>query len=222
MGLFKKILYKLSGTTEEIQEIYMAKGVCDEYVDAYAAYNKNPTPYRKCIIADFYTTVGRYAEAERLLDSVKVNIATNDDVRGIAYLERITLYCRTKRFAEAEEIFEKNQRFLDIYFTSASGEKIAGSYYGNAAGLLAHAGNENGAYDYLANLKAWTMKHQPEFPITWNLVYVLVLKFLGNELAQLEYEETKRKIEAYTGYEREWQKEHLLKQLDNIYFEGVF
>ena len=35
MGLLQKVLYKLAGTSEEVQKIYTEKGLCPEYVEAY-------------------------------------------------------------------------------------------------------------------------------------------------------------------------------------------
>lgn len=216
MGLLKKILYKLAGTSEELQELYMEKGLCSEYVDAYIEFHKKPKPYDKLLIVDMLGAVGRFAEAEEMLDSVKINAFSDDDLRGLGYFVRINLYICTNRRAEALEILKKNMKFLDIYFNSYARvyRKVAGAFYDAAADLFSYEGDEKAAMHYLNLEKQWSQKYEPKFPIMPRITYVRILKNLNMEIMNEEYENVKRLIEGYDGYERQWQKDSLLNLLE--------
>lgn len=215
MGIIKKLLNKMAGVTEEMQAIYIEKGPCSEYVDAYIAAHKNPKPYDRLLIADQLISVKRYEEAEKMLDSVKISALSDDDIKGTGHFERINLYLRTGRADEAFEIFCKNKKFFDIYFGSPARERMAGSFYDVAADVLSIKGDEHGAMQYISFIRKWSQKYEPAFPVMSGVSYVRVLKNLGNSQWHDEYASLKNQIENYGGYQMKWQKESTLNLLED-------
>lgn len=214
MGLMKKILYKLAGTSEELQELYKEKGPCNEYIDALMAFQKKPSDFDKILNADLLISVERFEEAERLLDSVKINFMSDDDIKGFGVFVRTNLYIQTGRREEAHEIFKKELKFLNIFFSSPSKARSAGAFYDLAAEIFSYEGDEKAAMHFLNLEKQWSQKYEPKFPIMPRITYVRILKNLNMEIMNEEYENVKRLIEGYDGYERQWQKDSLLNLLE--------
>lgn len=219
MGLMKKILYKIVGINGEMEELYRKKGLCNELVDVCIANFKNPKPYEKCLIADMLISVGRYAEAEDVLDNIKMPLIHDKDLKGESVFERINLYVQTRRYEQATEIFSQNQKFLDIYFNSHAHEKFSGDYFGAVARIFAANNNEQGASHYLSLEKSLSEKHETDFPISWKITNVAVLKLLGSDTAQAEYEKLKAEIESH-DFPMVWQKEHNLKLLSQAVMDS--
>lgn len=212
MGLIKKILYKIVGINGKMEEIYRKKGLCNEMVDVCIANFKNPKPYYKCLIADMLISVGRYTEAEEILDSISLNLMSDDDAKGMTLFERMNLYINTGRYEKATEIFTQNQKFLGIYFTSPVREGMSGAYFDAVARIFAANNNEHGANHYLSLEKSFCEKYDADFPIYWKITNVAVLKLFGSDTAQAEYEKLKAEIESH-DFPMVWQKEHNLKLL---------
>lgn len=214
MGLLKKVLYRLAGTSEELQHLYAEKGPCNEYIDAVIAFQKKPSSFDKCLNADLLISVERYNEAEELLDGVKINAFSDDDVKGMENFVRANLYIHTGRREEAGEIFHKNVKFFEIYFQSPSKMRYLGAYLDLAADIPSGEGDENGAMTFIGRMRAWSQKYEMNFPVMSKISYVRVLKNLGKETLQSEYDLTKSYIENYNGYKMQWQKENLLDMLE--------
>lgn len=215
MGILKKLLNKMAGVTEEMQIIYNEKGPCSEYVDAYIAAHKNPKQYDRLLIADQLISVKRYEEAEQMVDSVKITVLSDDDIKGTGNFVKINLYICTGCIDEAWEIFCREKKFLDIYFGSPVRERMAGSYYDVSADILSLKGNEEGAMQYIGCIRKWSQKYEADFPVLSKISYVRVLKNLGNTQWQDEYDSLKNYIKNYSGYQRQWQKENMLNLLED-------
>ncbi len=216
MGILKKVLYKLAGTNEEIQQIYVEKGPCNEYIDALMAFQKKPSGFDKCLNADMLISLERYDEAEELLNSVKINAFSDDDIKSMGNYVKANLYLRTGRREEAGEIFHKNEKLFEIYFQSPSKMRYFGAYLDLAADIVSGEGDEKGAMYHIGRMRNWSQKYEPNFPVMSRISYVRVLKNLGieKEIFQAEYDSTKSFIENYDGYKMQWQKENMLDQLE--------
>lgn len=219
MGILKKILYKMAGTNEEIESLYREKGPCNEWVDARIAIQKKPKTFDKALNADMLISVGRYAEAEEILDSISLNLISDDDAKGMTLFERMNLYINTGRYEKATEIFTQNQKFLDIYFTSPVREGMSGAYFDTVARIFAVNNNEKGASHYLSLEKSFSEKRENDFPISWKITNVAVLKLLGSDAVQTEYEKVKAEIESH-DFPMVWQKEHNLKLLSQAVMDS--
>lgn len=217
MGIFKKILYKLAGTSEELQQLYAEKGPCNEYIDALIAFQKKPSDFDKILNADLLISAERYAEAEEILDGIKINsLLSDDDIKGMGNLVLMNLYIHTGRRKEAGELLRKHTKFHDIYFQSPSRRRYAACYYDLAADILSYEGDEKAAMHFLNLEKQWSQKYEPKFPIMPRITYVGILKNLNMEIMNEEYENVKRLIEGYDGYTRQWQKDSLLNILEKV------
>ncbi|MDE6797129.1 MAG: hypothetical protein K2J36_03855 [Ruminococcus sp.] len=216
MGILKKILYKMAGTNEEIESLYREKGPCNEWVDARIAIQKKPKTFDKALNADMLISVGRYAEAEEILDSISLNLMSDDDAKGMTLFERMNLYIHTGRYEKATEIFTQNQKFLDIYFTSPVRERYAIAYFDAISRISAYNHDEQNANNYLSHEKVFSEKYEGDFPVMFKITNVAVLKLLGSESAQSEYEKLKAEIESH-DFPMVWQKEHNLKLLSKAF-----
>lgn len=215
MGLLKKVLYKLAGTSEELQELYKEKGPCNEYVDAVIAFQKKPSDFDKIMNADLLISVERYAEAEEILNGIKIDsLLADDDIKGMGNFVLMNLYIHTGRREGAGELLRKHAKFHDIYFQSPSRKRYAIAYYDLAADIFSYEGNEKAAMNFLNLEKQWSQKYEPKFPIMPRISYVRILKNLNMEILNEEYENVKRFIEEYDGYERQWQKDSMLDLLE--------
>ncbi len=215
MGILKKILYKLAGTSEELQQLYAEKGPCNEYVDACIAFQKNPSPFDTILNADLLISVERYDEAEELLDSVKINsVFSDDDIKGMGNFVLMNLYIHTGRREAAGELLRKHAKFHDIYFQSPVRKRYAPCYYDLAADILSYEGNENAAMSFLARMQECERQKPNQFAVLSRITYVRILRHLGKEEWREEYAAVKSYIEDYTGYTKLWQKEYNLKLLE--------
>lgn len=216
MGLLKKILYKLAGTNEELQQLYAEKGPCNEYIDAVIAFQKNPSSFDKIMNADLLISAERYDEAEEILNGIKINslIFSDDDIKGMGNFVLMNLYINTGRREEAGELLRKHAKFHEIYFQSPPRKRYGMSYYATAADILSYEGNEKAAMSCLANVQESAQKYQPDYPILPKITYVVILKNLGKEEWHDEYAAVKDYIEGYKDYKMPWQKEYMLKTLE--------
>lgn len=214
MGLKEKIMYKLMGTTEEIENIYKEKGFCDEWVEAFKAAHPRMAFMDKFRLADVYNTLGRYSEAESLLKEIHVFQLTGDLKLAMYYNTLLCTYVGQKRAEDAMEVFKKWQRFLDTFFSSASFEKFAISYYDNAAAVLAMNGEIKGAAQYLEMEKQSAQKYDKTgiYPM---ITYVRMLALSGDqELAAEEAEPVRERIKSWDQYRYSWEKDSFLNILD--------
>ncbi len=217
MGLFKKILYKLVGTSEELEAIFQEKGYCDEWIECYCQLHPNLSFEHKTTLADVFTSLGKYREAEEILNSIKITMLDNDDTRGMYYLQWLNLYAYTHRTAQAADIMQKNQKFLDIYFTSPARERMGGAYFDAAAITAALVKNSAAAQRYYEFELQWAKKHD-ETGIYPKVTKVHLLNlFEQYEQAQQEAEATKAYIESYSGFKYHWQKDAMLRLLEKVH-----
>lgn len=216
MGILKKILYKLAGTSEELQQLYAEKGPCNEYVDACIAFQKNPSPFDKILNADLLISVERYDEAEEILDGIKINslLFSDDDIKGMGNFVLMNLYIHTGRREEAGELLRKHAKFHDIYFQSPVRKRYAPSYYDLAADILSYEGNEKAAMSFLARMQECEQKNASGFSVLPKITYARILRHLGKETWREEYAAVKSYIEGYTEYKMPWQKEYTLRLLE--------
>ena len=215
MGLMNKILCKLAGINEELQQIYEERGICDEYIDKYRALHSKKLQGMDCLIlAGMYTSRERYSESEEMLDRVKINFMTDDTLKGVYYLEKMNLLIGLKKGEEALDIFIKNQKFLDIFFSAPSQRSRAIAYYDTAAVVLAMNGRLEAAgyYYQLEQKSAETYDITGTYP---RLTNVHMLKVAGNDaMAAEEAEKTRQYIENYDSYKYAWQKADFIRMLD--------
>lgn len=186
-------------------------------MDARIANLKKPKPFDKCLIADMLISVERYPEAEDALESIKMPLVPDDDLKGMYAFEKISLYLYTGRFEQATEIFSQNQKFLDIYFTSPARKRMSGAYFDNSACIFAINGDAQGANHYLSLEKQFCEKYEVDFSISWKITNVSVLKFLGSDDLQTEYEKVHKEIAEHEGFKMAWQKQHYLKLLSQAF-----
>ncbi len=215
MGLMNKILCKLAGINEELKQIYEERGICDEYIDKYRALHSKKLQGMDCLIlAGMYTSRERYSESEEMLDRVKINFMTDDTLKGVYYLEKMNLLIGLKKGEEALDIFIKNQKFLDIFFSAPSQRSRAIAYYDTAAVVLAMNGRLEAAgyYYQLEQKSAETYDITGTYP---RLTNVHMLKVAGNDaMAAEEAEKTRQYIENYDSYKYAWQKADFIRMLD--------
>ena len=141
MGLMKKILYKLAGINEELVQIYESKGYCDEYIDKFKAlHSKKMDPMDSLTLADIYISMKRYSEAEEMLSPVNIGFGTDDTIKGMYLLQRINLFIGEGKGQEAFEVFAREQKFLDIFFSAPAYKRMGVAYYDAAAVTLAMNG----------------------------------------------------------------------------------
>ena len=214
MGLLKKVLYKLSGTSEELQRIYVEKGVCDEYFECYKKLHNKPTKLDRITVADFLIYVGRYEEAEGVLDRVKSSILDDDDIKTLYNFELMYMYILTGRREEANNIYLKYHKLIDVYFSSRLRSNVSVVYYDNAAVLAALNGNEQAAINFHSLVERWSEKYD-ETKIMPRISYVNILYAFGRkDEADEEYEAVKKIINDFSGYKTDWQKESFLRTLE--------
>lgn len=221
MGVFKKVLYKLMGTSEELQALYEEKGPCPEYVEGYVALNKTTTVKKKCYAADMYLSVEMYDKAEELLAPIKIGIMSDDDERGLTEFERINLYLYTKRKEQALEIFRKDQKFLDIYWDSPAREQMAGAYYMTITLLLANNGYEDMANVYFRRAQNWTAKRD-KLGIQLKICDAGMRLALHKPSGEEAYAAAEQAINEFTMYQHEWQKQAFLRQLEVMRRDAIY
>ena len=216
MGLMNKILCKLAGINEELQQIYEERGICDEYIDKYRALHSKKLQDMDCLIlAGMYTSRERYSESQEMIDRVKIGFMTDDTIKGVYYLEKMNLLIGLKKGEEALDIFIKNQKFLDIFYSAPSQKRRAIAYYDTAAVVLAMNGRLEAAgyYYQLEQKSAETYDITGTYP---KLTNVHMLKEAGNdEMAAEEAEKTRQYIENYDSYKFAWQKADFIRMLDS-------
>lgn len=215
MGLKEKIMYKLMGTTEEIENIYKAKGFCDEWVEAFKAAHPKMKFMDKFRLADVLNSLERYSEAEALLKEIHIFQMTDELKLAMYYNTLMCTYIGQKRAGEALEVFRKQQRFLDTLFSAPLYEKYAIAYYDNAAAVLAMNGEIKGAAQYLEGEKQLAQKYDKTgiYPM---ITYVRMLALSGDqELAREEAEPVRKRIEEWDQYNYPWEKDNFLKILDS-------
>jgi len=216
MGLMNKILCKLAGINEELQQIYEERGICDEYIDKYRALHSKKLQDMDCLIlAGMYTSRERYSESQEMIDRVKIGFMTDDTIKGVYYLEKMNLLIGLKKGEEALDIFIKNQKFLDIFYSAPSQKRRAIAYYDTAAVVLAMNGRLEAAgyYYQLEQKSAETYDITGTYP---KLTNVHMLKAAGNdEMAAEEAEKTRQYIENYDSYKFAWQKADFIRMLDS-------
>ena len=215
MGLMNKILCKLAGINEELQQIYEERGICDEYIDKYRALHSKKLQDMDCLIlAGMYTSRERYSESQEMIDRVKIGFMTDDTIKGVYYLEKMNLLIGLKKGEEALDIFIKNQKFLDIFYSAPSQKRRAIAYYDTAAVVLAMNGRLEAAgyYYQLEQKSAETYDITGTYP---RLTNVHMLKVAGNyAMAAEEAEKTRQYIENYDSYKYAWQKADFIRMLD--------
>ena len=214
MGLVKKVLYKLAGINEELVQIYETKGYCDEYIDGFKALNKKMKPMDYLTLCDIYTGLERYSEAEEMLSRVSVGFMTDDTIKGMYLLNKINLLLGENKGAEAYEVFAKEQKFLDIFFSAPAYRRMGIAYYDSAAVTLAMNGRMDEAVQYYKWEKAASDKYDKTgvYPMLTN---VHMLKAAGNDSLAEEFAAKAREyIENYNEFKFRWQKEQFLGMLD--------
>lgn len=215
MGLKEKIMYKLMGTTEELENIYKEKGFCGEWVDAFKASHPKMKFMDKFRLADVLNSLERYDEAEALLKEIKIFQITDDLKMAMYYNTLMCTYIGQKRAEDALELFRKHQRFFDTFFSAPLYEKYAIAYYDNAAAVLAMNGEIKGAAQYL-ELEKKSAQQYDKTGIYPMITYVRMLNLSGDqELAKEEAEQVRRHIEEWTQYRYSWEKDNFMKVLDN-------
>ena len=216
MGLMKKLLYKLAGINEELAQIYESKGYCDEYIEKFKAlHSKKMDPMDYLTLADIYISLYRYNEAEEALSHVAVGFMTDDTIKGMYLLQRLNLYIGEGKGQEALDVFTKEQKFLDIFFSAPAYKRMGVAYYDAAAVTLAMNGQLEAAGHYyqLEKQSAEANNKSRIYPVLTN---VHMLKAAGNDgMAEEAAVKAREDIMNFTGYSYPWQKEQFLDMLES-------
>ena len=215
MGLKEKIMYKLAGTTEELENIYKEKGFCDEWVEAFKAAHPKMKFMDSFRLADVLNSLERYSEAENILKEVRIFQMTDDLKVAMYYNTLMSTYIGQKRAEDAMEILRKWQRFFDAFFSGPLYEKYGIAYCDNAAAVLAMNGEIQGAAQYLEREKQLAQKYDKTgiYPM---ITYVRMLALSGDqELAREEAEPVRKRIEEWSQYNYPWEKDNFMKILDS-------
>lgn len=220
MGLMKKMMYKLAGINEELYNIFEQKGPCEEYAEGYKElHSKKMKPMDYTTLADLYTTLEKYDEAEEMLSHVKINFMTDDTIKGVYLLSKLNLLVGQKKGEEAYALFTKEQKYLDIFFSAPAYRRSGMAYYDTAAVLLAMNGQLQAAgyYYKLEQESSQTYDKTGVYPMLTN---VHMLKLMGNETtAQEAADKAREYITNYNEFKYVWQKEQFLHMLDRYMSE---
>lgn len=215
MGFMKKVMYKLAGINEELYNLYVEKGPCEEYAEGYKAlHSKKMKPMDYTTLADIYTTLEKYDEAEEMLGHVKVGIMTDDTIKGVYLLSKLNLLLGQDKGEEAYELFKKEQKYLDIFFSAPAYRRSGMAYYDTAAVILAMNGQLQAAgyYYKLEQESSATYDNTGVYPMLTN---VHMLKVMGNDITAEEAAAKAREyISNYNEFKFKWQKEQFLGMLD--------
>ncbi|MBR6386078.1 MAG: hypothetical protein IKS03_08195 [Ruminococcus sp.] len=216
MGLMKKVLYKLAGINEELVQIYESKGYCDEYIDKFKAlHSKKMAPMDYLTLADIYISMKRYSDAEEMLSHVNIGFMTDDTIKGMYLLQRLNLYIGEGKGQEAFEVFAREQKFLDIFFSAPAYKRMGVAYYDAAAVTLAMNGQLEaaGRYYQLEKQSAEANNKAYLYPVLTN---VHMLKAAGNDdMAEEAAAKAREEIMNFNSYSYPWQKEQFLDMLND-------
>ncbi len=215
MGLMKKIYYKLAGTSEELEKIYEEKGFCDEYIESYKALHKRMKLMDYITLADAYISLERYDDAEETLNNIKLGIFPSDDDKGLYIEKRIELFVCQKKYQDALALLAKENKFLNIFFSTPVYTRMAVMYYDAAAVTLAANGQLEAAQHY-HQLEKKNGETYDKSGIYSKLTYVHMLKAAGIDAeAEEAYKEAKSFLENYDTYKYHWQKDYYLRLLES-------
>ncbi|MBP3309788.1 MAG: hypothetical protein J6L05_03120 [Ruminococcus sp.] len=214
MGLMKKIMYKLAGINEELELLYQERGFCEEYAEKYKAlHSKKMSPMDYLTLADIYISLKKYSDAEEMLSHVNIGFSTDNTVKGVYLLQRLNLYIAEGKGQEALDIFVREQKFLDIFFSAPAYKRMGVAYYDAAAVTLAMNGKLEaaGRYYQLEKQSAEANNKAKLYPVLTN---VHMLKAAGNDdMAEKAAAKAREDIMNFTGYSYPWQKEQFLNML---------
>lgn len=213
MGLLQKVLYKLAGTSEEVQKIYTEKGLCPEYVEAYHALHPKPKTFDKCLIADMYLAIDQFDKAGEILDSIHIGFMSDDDEKGMYYYVLMNYLMLTKRKDEAISILKREQKYLNIYWGSPGRARFCGAFYDCVATLSSTCGYSDIANYYYQLEQAANAKYD-QTGLMSPISKLNILYAAKSPEADAQVEPIRQQIEAYNDYKNVWEKDYFLKLLE--------
>jgi len=215
MNFFMKLLCKILNESPELIELEQEKGICDEYITAYRRIYPNPDNKHKLRLADSLIALERFNEAKELLDTINIHLLTDDETQGIYFQTLLGYYIGTKQNEDGLLVFQKQQKFLDIYWSSPARERQAGAYYDNAARILAMNGYTDAALQYLKFEEQWAEKHDKTgFLPQITHVYILSNTLGQTDAANQKASQLRKNMETYP-YKTIPQKESYMRMLES-------
>ena len=203
--------------SQPILDIYREKGICGEMLQKHAEIFPDPDTGELLSRIDMLLSIGRYAEAETLLDPIyPADVPAKWQL--LYYNARMLLYAETDRNQYAYELFSVNRRMLCEYARCTVGSGAAGAFYATVSLVLAQQGDAEGsaqfcdlcAQAYGSGSNAMGMDlFLPRIACADRLYALGQTSEADAYAAKLRAEMTES-----TAFDREWKRQHLLRMLE--------
>ena len=210
------LLFLLMASTmkkeEPLEEILIAHGYCDEWLQKHSEIYPNPSRSQKLSRISVLGYLGRYDEAKAMLESLST-FDMNDDQKFEYNVAWLDMLLTTGHYDEGLALLEKCRGWMDTY---AGMQPVRGAAYQcNAAVLLAVANDFEGSQKYLEAAERVIFPKKlmsnviPMIAKTMQL-YALDLTGPAEEQEQKTYEYI---MSEESQLNQQWQKDHFLSQL---------
>lgn len=193
--------------------IYKERGICDDYITAFTAAAKKPTNFQLISLANAYTCLERFAEAEQVLGSMPGELLLHGRDKAWYYKSYICLYLNTGRYKQACDIFDASRDYLEKFFEGEG--PVGASYFDDAALCLALRRDFAGADHYRA-LAQSAVVSSPERGYMPLMIMAEIFILDGNETeAMRAVDAAGSLIYSCSTYKYGWQRDECIRGLNN-------